>query len=342
MRTIKHKELKTFLKETYDKKIPTFIWGTMGIGKSTIVRDVAKEMGLDFVDVRISQLEPSDLRGLPSVANGETKWLPPSWLPKKNTKGILFFDELNLAVPSIQASCYQLILDRKLGDYELPEGWEIISAGNRIEDKANVFEMPSPLANRFVHVELAVPNVEEWCNWAFDKQIDSRIITFLNWKESRLYAFDAKYKEKSFATPRTWEYVSKLIKDVSYDENSEMLSTLIASAVGEGVSTEMTAFMKLQRKIKAEEILESPKKVKNITELDLKYSMLSSISEYFNKHKKKETIKQVMGVVNELDAEFGILLLRLCKGVDTSFFMNNIRDIPQWKDVSQKYAKYLI
>jgi hypothetical protein len=341
MKIINHNELKEVINISYNKQIPMFIWGACGIGKSSIVKQCAKDLGIDFIDVRISQLEPCDLRGLPSVCNGETKWLSPNWLPKSG-KGILFFDELNLAVPSIQASCYQLILDRQLGDYKLPDGWVIISAGNRFEDKANVFEMPSPLANRFIHIELSVPSIESWCNWAFDNQIDSRIIAFLNFKNSRLFSFDSKNKDKAFATPRTWEYTSKLIKGCDYETNKDILDTLIASSVGEGIQTEMSAFMKLQRKVKAEDILANPKKVKDIKEIDLKYSLLASISEYYGKHKKKETIKQILGVVDELEAEFGILLLRLSKGVDTPFFINNIKDIPQFKEMSQKYAKYLL
>jgi len=342
MKGITHADLKDVIRTAYQKQVSLFIWGACGIGKSSVVKQVANELDVDFIDVRISQLEPSDLRGLPSVSNGETKWLPPNWLPKENTKGILFFDELNLAVPSIQASCYQLILDRKLGDYNLPKGWVILSAGNRIEDKANTFEMPSPLANRFIHTELSVPSVEMWQNWAFQNQIDGRIIAFLNWKPTRLYGFDAKLKDKAFATPRTWEFTSALIKGLEYDKDKELMDTLIASAVGEGTAIEMTAFLKLQRKINAEDLLKNPKKVKDIKEIDLKYSMLSTISEYFNRHKKKETLTQILGVVKEMDVEYGVLMLRLTKNVDETFFKSNITGIPVFKELSQTYAKYLI
>jgi len=343
MKTITHNELKEVVNHAYDKKVPLFIWGAMGIGKSSVIRDLSKERNLKCVDVRISQLEPADLRGLPSVDNGVTKWLTPNWLPKdKDSKGILFFDELNLAVPSIQASCYQLILDRKLGDYELPEGWVIVSAGNRVEDRANVFEMSSPLANRFIHVELGVPSVESWTDWALQNGIDSRIISFLHFKQSRLFGFDSKNKDKAFGTPRTWDYCSSLIKGMDYDKSKVLLNTLVASSVGEGTAIEMLAFLKLQRKVNAEDILKNPKKINDITEIDLKYSLLSSISDYYNKHKKKETLGQILGVVKEMEAEFGILLLRLSKANDVNFFKNNVITIPLFKELSQQYAKYLI
>ena len=342
MKSITHADLKEVVKTAYEKRIALFIWGTMGIGKSSVIKQVADELNVNFIDVRISQLEPSDLRGLPSVCNGETKWLPPNWLPKGDTKGILFFDELNLAVPSIQASCYQLILDRKLGDYTLPQGWVILSAGNRIEDKANTFEMPSPLANRFIHTELAVPSVEAWGNWAFSHEIDTRILAFLNFKPSRLFGFDSKLKDKAFATPRTWEFCSTLIKGLDYDKDKDLMDTLIASSVGEGTAIEMTAFLKLARKVNAEDLLKNPSKVKTIKEIDLKYSMLSTISEYYSRHKKKDTLTQVLGVVKEMEVEFGVLMLRLTKVVDEQFFKANITGIPLFKELSQTYAKYLI
>ncbi len=342
MKTITHEDLKEVLKICYDKKTPLFLWGGCGIGKSSVIKQVAKELEVDFIDVRISQLEPSDLRGLPSVCNGETKWLSPNWLPKGNTKGILFFDELNLAVPSIQASCYQLILDRKLGDYTLPEGWVVLSAGNRTEDKANTFEMPSPLANRFIHTELVVPSIDKWGDWAMNNGIDSRIVAFLNFKPTRLYTFDNKLKDKAFATPRTWEFTSTLIKGLDYDKNKEVMDTLIASAVGEGTAIEMSAFLKLARKINAEDLLKNPKKVKEIKEIDLKYSMLSCISEYYARHKKKETLTQLLGVVKEMEVEYGVLMLRLTKVVDEHFFKQNITSIPIFKELAQTYQKYLI
>src|SRR3990167_5748319 len=124
MKAVTHKQLREHIQMAYAKRIPLFVWGTFGIGKSQTIAWVAKELNLQFTDVRISQLDPSDLRGLPITSNGETRWLPPNWLPRdKNSKGILCFDELNLAPPSIQASAYQLILDRRLGDYILPDGW---------------------------------------------------------------------------------------------------------------------------------------------------------------------------------------------------------------------------
>jgi hypothetical protein len=128
-------------------QISTMIWGAPGIGKSSIVAQVAKEHKIDFVDVRLSQLAPTDLRGLPVAEDGISKWYPPEFLPHSG-RGILFLDELNMAPPAMQGMAQQLILDRRVGSYVVPEGWYVWAAGNRKEDRAAVLicRLPSPIA----------------------------------------------------------------------------------------------------------------------------------------------------------------------------------------------------
>jgi hypothetical protein len=326
----------------------------MGIGKSMSVKNVseqiANEKGLEFcdnkingknafcfMDVRISQLDPSDLRGLPYPENGKTVWLPPSWLPQEEkSNGILFFDELNLAPPSIQAAAYQLILERRLGEYELPEGWLIVSAGNTSEDRANVFELPAPLSNRFLHVELGVPSKEEWTMWAINNNIQGSIISFLELKPSFLYTFDKKKKFKAFATPRTWEYTSRLIEKEK-DKDLDYKEILVSSSVGEGVASEFIAFLKLKEKININEILKKPETVKKITSLDLRYSLLGAIVEKYREDNK--VLGQALEVTNYLEAEYAILLLRFLKATRKTFVKDAIK-LPIWKELYKKYHKF--
>ena len=133
-------------------QISAMLWGPPGVGKSSIVAQTARRNGLDFVDVRLSQLAPTDLRGLPVPENGVSRWYPPEFLPTSGT-GILFLDELNMAPPALQGIAQQLILDRRVGSYAVPDGWFVWAAGNRKEDRAAVFDMPAPLANRFLHLK---------------------------------------------------------------------------------------------------------------------------------------------------------------------------------------------
>lgn len=353
MKKVSHEELSKLVKTAYQKRVAAFIWGTIGIGKSQTIREVAKQLATDmelefsedniedgkfgFVDVRVSQLDPSDLRGLPKFDNDKTKWVPPSWLPRKQDgKGLIFMDELNLAPPSIQAASYQLILNRRLGDYVLPEGWAIVAAGNRSEDNARVFDLPSPLANRFIHCELNIPSEEEWTTWALNNGIDTRVVAFIKIRPSMLFRFEPKNRDKSFPTPRAWEFCSKLIKEIEKDSELEIL---IAAAVGEGCAIEMVKFLKLQKSIDFDAIMKNPAKVKELKDISMKYALLSYLSEVYRKDNKM--ISKMLDICEHLETEFAVILLRFCKSVNEKEFVKQIAKEKKWTPLSKTYGKYL-
>jgi len=168
---------------------PVFIWGVPGCGKSAVVRQLAESLKVRLQDVRALLLDPVDLRGLPFLGSGgRSKWATPEFLPQ-NGIGILFLGELNAAPAMVQASCYQLVLDRKLGEYTLPDGWAIIAAGNRDSDRAVTTRMPTPLRIRFVHLEFEV-DVQEWSEWAIQAGISPEVIAFLRFRPRLLSSFD--------------------------------------------------------------------------------------------------------------------------------------------------------
>ncbi|NJR18087.1 MAG: MoxR family ATPase [Calothrix sp. CSU_2_0] len=226
-------ELKTYLNHLIAKnlQISTMIWGPPGIGKSSIVGQITKEHEMDFVDVRLSQLAPTDLRGLPVAENGISKWFPPEFLPHHG-KGILFLDELNMAPPAMQGVAQQLILDRRVGSYIVPEGWFVWAAGNRKEDRAAVFDMPSPLANRFLHLEVQ-SDFESFKTYALEKGLHEQIIAFLSFRSTLLHKIDPQ--QPAFPTPRSWEMASAL----------HYAGLDIAPAVGTGATAEFIAFIAL-------------------------------------------------------------------------------------------------
>lgn len=237
-----------------DPPVPMFMWGPPGTGKSAIVAQVAKERGLDLVDLRMYLLNPVDLRGVP-VANLEkqiARWLVPEFMPRSG-KGILFLDELNAAPQAVQAAAYQLVYDRRCGDYVLPDGWAMAAAGNRAEDRAITFEMPSPLRTRVLHVELK-PDVEDWCSWAMATEQAPEVVGFIRWRgDEFLFQFDPKTHVRSFPCPRTWEFVSRLIKGgLKVTESSQHL---LAGTI-DTVATEFVAFVQVFASLpNAEEIL---------------------------------------------------------------------------------------
>jgi MoxR-like ATPase len=187
-------------------KLSTMIWGPPGIGKSSIVAQTAAAHDLGCIDLRLSQLAPTDLRGLPVAHDGRARWYPPEFLPGEGA-GILFLDEINLAPPTMQGMAQQLVLDRRVGSYVVPEGWFIWAAGNRQEDSAAVFEMPAPVANRFLHVDVA-PDLESFKAYALQHGIHEQIIAFLTFRPTLLHRFDPA--QPAWPSPRSWAMASEL------------------------------------------------------------------------------------------------------------------------------------
>ncbi|MBW4472941.1 MAG: MoxR family ATPase [Stenomitos rutilans HA7619-LM2] len=228
-------ELKAYLDRllTQNLKISTMIWGSPGIGKSSIVGQLALEKAIDFIDVRLSQLAPTDLRGLPVAIDGISKWYPPEFLPREG-RGILFLDELNMAPPAMQGVAQQLILDRRVGSYTVPEGWFVWAAGNRKEDRAAVFEMPAPLANRFLHLQVE-PDFESFKAYALETGVHEQTIAFLSFRSTLLHKFDPQ--QPAWCSPRSWVMASAL----------HTAGLGIAPAVGVAAEAEFAAYLQLYR-----------------------------------------------------------------------------------------------
>ena len=208
-------DLSTYLSGvlSHDLALSLMIWGPPGIGKSSIVAQAAAQAKVEFVDVRLSQLAPTDLRGLPvperlEQGGGVSRWYPPEFLPRGG-RGVLFLDELNMAPPSMQGVAQQLILDRRVGSYELPEGWFVWAAGNRKEDRASVFDMPAPLANRFVHLEVGV-DLESVKTYAIAQGISEQLLAFLSFRSDLLHRIDPA--RPAWPSPRSWFMADALIK----------------------------------------------------------------------------------------------------------------------------------
>ena len=223
-------ELKQYLSAIVDKDISlsVMIWGPPGVGKSSVVAQVAAQSNLELVDLRLSQLAPTDLRGLPVPRAEVSEWLPPHFLPRDG-EGILFLDEINMATPVMQGVAQQLILDRKIGSYIVPENWHVWAAGNRKEDGGSVFDMPSPLSNRFIHLEVEV-DLAAFRRYALQSSLNEKILAFLSFRPELLHSSSST--QTAWPSPRSWEFSSELM--------SAGLS--IEPAVGIGPATEFKAY----------------------------------------------------------------------------------------------------
>jgi len=248
-RTVSPNGAKGAIKHAMLKKRPLFLWGPPGIGKSDIVAQITDSLpNSHLIDIRLSLWEPTDIKGIPYFDSNISKmaWGAPSELPDEEFAAqydniVVFFDEMNSAAPAVQAAAYQLILNRRVGQYKLPDNVIIIAAGNRESDKGVTYRMPAPLSNRFVHLELAV-DFDDWFQWAVENKIHKDVVGFLQFSKKDLYDFDPKSPSRSFATPRSWSFVSELIED-DLDENTT--TDLVSGAVGEGLAVKFMAHRKV-------------------------------------------------------------------------------------------------
>jgi hypothetical protein len=184
-------------------------------------------------------------------------------------------DELNSAPPAVQAAAYQLVLNRKVGTYELPKGVDIVAAGNREGDRGVTYRMPAPLANRFIHLEMKV-DFDDWQDWATLNGIHPEVVGYVGFAKQDLNDFDPKSPSKAFATPRSWSFVSDLLQDDDID--TETLHNLIAGAVGDGLAVKFMAHRKIAGRLpKAEDILSGKVTDLQIKEVSAMYTLTTSL-----------------------------------------------------------------
>ena len=280
--TVGPKGAKRSLRKAFKNKRPIFLWGPPGIGKSDIIKQLGTELDAHVIDVRLSLWEPTDIKGIPYFDSNVNKmvWAPPLELPdaemaKQHKQIVLFMDEMNSAAPAVQAAAYQLVLNRRVGTYQLPDNVVMVAAGNRESDKGVTYRMPAPLANRFVHLEMAI-DWDDWQEWAVENRVHKDVVGFLTFSKKDLYDFDPKSSSRAFATPRSWSFVSELLHDD--DTDAETLTDLTSGAVGEGLAVKFMAHRKHASKMpNPTDILSGKVKKMDSKEISAQYSLVISL-----------------------------------------------------------------
>ena len=328
---------------------PVMLRGAPGVGKSTIVKNIAKRLGIGFVDVRLAELERVDIAGLPSINNGTTKWNVPSFLPQDpDSKGILLLDELTAAPADVQVAAYQLILDRCISnsDYKLPDGWFIVAAGNRLQDRAVAKTMSSALANRLAHFEVEA-NVEDWREWAVPNDIHPSVVGYVGYRPQNLFKMDDQNLEQGWPSPRSWERVSHVIP--LYRNNENVLRKVVFGLVGDAVGTEFMSFYKINEQFDdVLEMMTNPKKPIVIPEkADRRYALASAVSYLlWNGKNEADTKARVDGmyrIINEMPADFATMIVKSAilgnSKIDRTKACSYIIKAKAYKDFAKKFGK---
>jgi hypothetical protein len=349
-RTVSPNSAKASIKHAIAKKRPLFLWGPPGIGKSDIVHQIAESINAHVIDIRLSLWEPTDIKGIPYFDSNANKmvWGAPAELPDdamaaKHEAIVLFLDEMNSAAPAVQAAAYQLILNRRVGQYKLPDNVFIVAAGNREADKGVTYRMPAPLANRFVHLELAV-NFDDWFQWAVANSVHKDVVGYLTFSKKDLYDFDPKSPSRSFATPRSWSFVSELLDDGLDDGTT---TDLVSGAVGEGLAVKFMAHRKVASSMpNPTDILAGKVKELKTKEISAMYSLTVSLcyelKESSDKNDKKfdEKVNNFLRfAMDNFDTELVVMGIKLAL---TQYSLPIDPDeVECFDEFHQRYGKYI-
>ena len=299
--TLKPSQTSNALEYCLNARQPITLWGEPGIGKSQIVQQTAKRLGLACQDVRAVLLDPVDLRGLPHVnGDGRSHWAIPEFLPRDGS-GVLFLDELNRAPQLVQNACFQLVLDRKLGEYTMPDGWRVVAACNRESDGGGVTRMSSALSNRFTHITVE-PDLEDWCKWAVSNGIEPVVIAFLRFRPELLHKFDRN--TRAFPSPRSWSFVSGI---TAQKPSAEIELALVSGSVGHAAAIDYMAFLKLYRSLPSiDAILLNPTGAPVPTEASTLYAVSSALA----RRAQPSNLGRIIQYLDRLPVEFSVMAIR--------------------------------
>tara|TARA_Y100001935_G_C17310234_1_gene515391 strand:- start:4153 stop:5085 length:933 start_codon:yes stop_codon:yes gene_type:complete len=299
-----------------------------------MIRQTAESHNLQVIDIRLSQMEPSDLRGIPFRVDQFVEWAVPAILPDEERhggQGILFLDEITSAPPSVSAAAYQLILDRRLGEYKVPDGWAIFAAGNRQGDRGVTFTMPAPLANRFSHFDVDA-HLDDWVAWAYQHSIDERVIAFLRFRPELLFDFDPAHNPVAFPSPRSWEFAHRSLQ--KFGNKTELLQGALQACVGPAAGIELTAFVNSLDKMPDLDDIIAGKEVPVPSEIDLQYAVAAALVGRSIRSKDKSDAEIIIGNILEYagtfpQREMGVMLVSdLHRAIGEQLF--NIPQFSTW------------
>lgn len=367
MLPVNAEEYSDMLKVAWSTKLPLMVYGGPGIGKSDIPRQVFREIaettGRKFVewsalthaekeaciknpeqwfimsDQRIGGMDSSELRGLPKFSGDWIETTPYSWVgffTQPKAAGIIFFDEINLAAPTVAGQAYEIVLGRTVADRRISNDVLLIAAGNRATDRAFTFEMPMPLRDRFNEIELS-PDVETWTKWAAKSNINPHLISFVNWKEMYLYSLDKVKGSDKGSTPRSICRASALIGDL--DISGNLVRKYVTCSCGQAFAVEFQAYVKYYMELNWSQIFKKPETVATFS-VDKCWAVSGGLVE---KYRKDETLfDTLLDVISYMRKDFAIVSLKMICNADAKKFAKCVGTSKNFSKLAKEYGKYLL
>jgi hypothetical protein len=305
-------EVKPYLQQVLKAGLLPFLHGSPGIGKSSLLAEIASEFNLEVIDLRLSQCEPTDLMGFPCLEGTKATYKPMDFfpvegdpLPEGKNGWLLALDEMNGADESVQKAAYKLVLDKMVGNHKLHKNIAIVAAGNLATDRAMVEDMSTALQSRMVHFPVTV-KPQNWLKWAASR-VDYRIAGFIGFRPEKLNG-DVEHEDFTFPCCRTWTFLSSLIKDV---EDIEFITKMATATIGEGTAREFVSFLSVYASLPSwNDIITNSNSLQVPTELSTCFALASLIAHRVD----DRTITPVVTFIKRMDIEVQIVTLKLILG----------------------------
>ena len=307
---IKISQAADLLTTALKAKLVPMLHGSPAVGKSSVVKEIAQHFNLKLIDLRLSQCDPCDLLGLPTFTNGRAGYAPMNTFPIEGDEiphgysgFLLFLDEFNSAPLSVQAAAYKLVLDRMVGIHHLHKNVAIVCAGNLETDGAIVQPMSTALQSRLIHLEVEVNN-KEWVDWANSKGFDHRITSYIDFRPDQIYTFSPDHTDKTYASPRTWEFMNKILKVTKITRD---VLPLMIGTVGEGTAREFYGFCEIQDRLpKLEDIITKPSTITVPDEPSVLFALSGSLAA----NATDDNVDKLITFIGRMPAEFQVVCLR--------------------------------
>lgn len=308
---VKIKQAITMVTTAIKAGLVPMIHGSPGCGKSEVVHGIAKDFNLKVIDLRLSQLDPSDLNGFGALKGDRAKYYPMEFFPLENDPlpegydgWMLFFDELSTAVAALQAASYKIILDRMVGGHKLHRKVAIVAAGNLATDNAIVEDMSTALQSRMLHIEMETCPIQ-WVEWASAKGINPMITSFIGFKPDSIYTFDPDHTDMTYACPRTWVFTDKLLKLSGIGEEDTL--PLLVGTIGEGTAVMFNQYCKIFGELPTiQEIIKAP----NSTTVPSSPGSLYAMTGYIGSSATVENADKLLDYVKRMPVEFQTVTMR--------------------------------